>query len=114
MVLNAFREANDALVGYRKGNEAYTARSKRTQSLRTYARLSRARYEGGSSGYLEVLYAENELFAAELSAVDALLLRNLEGVLQLVAEQRDKPCSRKISTHGDTEITCADDGGREL
>lgn len=78
VVLNAFRETNDALVGYRKGSEAYTARSKRTQSLRTYARLSRARYEGGSSGYLEVLYAENELFAAELSAVDALLLRNAE------------------------------------
>ena len=33
------------------------------------ARLSRLRFDNGAASYLEVLYAENELFAAQLSAV---------------------------------------------
>lgn len=78
VVLNAFRETNDALVGVEKRREEYDALAKRTIALRTYARLSRARYEGGASGYLEVLYAENELFAAELTAVASLAQRHAE------------------------------------
>ena len=39
------------------------------EALREFARLSRLRFEKGVSGYLEVLVAENELFAAELAAV---------------------------------------------
>ena len=38
-------------------------------ALREYARLSRLRFDNGYAGYLEVLYAENELFSAELTAV---------------------------------------------
>ena len=38
-------------------------------ALREYARLSRLRFDNGYAGYLEVLYAENELFSAELAAV---------------------------------------------
>jgi multidrug efflux system outer membrane protein len=78
VVLNAFRETNDALIGVQKRREEYDALAKRTLALRNYARLSRARYEGGASGYLEVLYAENELFAAELTAVSALAQRHAE------------------------------------
>ena len=37
--------------------------------LREYARLSRLKFDNGYAGYLEVLYAENELFSAELVAV---------------------------------------------
>lgn len=72
VVLNAFRETDDALIGAQKRREEYTALAKRADALRTYARLSRARYEGGTASYLEVLYAENELFGAELTAVAAL------------------------------------------
>jgi multidrug efflux system outer membrane protein len=71
-VLNAFRETNDALVGAEKTNEQYAALARRADALREYARLSRLRFDAGSASYLEVLYAENELFGAELSAVSAL------------------------------------------
>ena len=77
-VLNAFRETNDALAGVQKRRMEYEALAKRTAALRTYARLSRARYEGGAASYLEVLYAENELFAAELNAVSTLAERHAE------------------------------------
>jgi len=68
-VLNAFREVNDALVGTQKKAQEYAAQAKRTEVLREYARLSRLRFDNGYAGYLEVLYAENELFGAELVAV---------------------------------------------
>jgi multidrug efflux system outer membrane protein len=78
VVLNAFREANDALVGAQKRREESVALGKRAEALRTYARLSRARYDGGVASYLEVLYAENELFGAELNATAALAQRFVE------------------------------------
>ncbi len=69
VILNAFRETNDALVGAQKKQEESAAQSKRVASLREYARLSRLKFDNGYAGYLEVLYAENELFGAELAAV---------------------------------------------
>jgi multidrug efflux system outer membrane protein len=78
VVLNAFRETNDALVGVKKRTEERDALAKRVEALRTYARLSHARFDGGVSSYLEVIYAENELFAAELNAVSALAQRYAE------------------------------------
>lgn len=72
VVLNALRETNDALIGVQKRHVEYTALSRRSAALRTYARLSRDRFEGGEASYLEVLYAENELFNAELEAVSVL------------------------------------------
>jgi multidrug efflux system outer membrane protein len=68
-VVNAFRETNDALVGAIKKREEAEAQAKRVAALREYARLSRLKFDNGYAGYLEVLYAENELFSAELSAV---------------------------------------------
>ena len=78
IVLNAFRETNDALIGVQKTREEYDALAKRTVALRTYARLSRAKYEGGATSYIEVLYAENELFAAELAGIATLAQRHTE------------------------------------
>ncbi len=78
VVLNAFRETNDALIGVQKRREEYDALAKRTVALRTYARLSRAKYEGGATSYIEVLYAENELFGSELARVSALAERHAE------------------------------------
>jgi outer membrane protein, multidrug efflux system len=77
-VLSAFRETNDALVGVQKLREEYDALAKRTIALRSSARLSRARYEGGATSYIEVLYAENELFAAELAGIATLAQRHAE------------------------------------
>ncbi|MCP5268198.1 MAG: efflux transporter outer membrane subunit [Zoogloeaceae bacterium] len=70
-ILNALRDTNDALVGAQKDEAVFDAQSKRVKALREYASLSRLKYENGTASYLEVLYAENELFAAELSGVDA-------------------------------------------
>jgi multidrug efflux system outer membrane protein len=72
VVLNAFRETNDALIGVQKTREEYTALAKRVDALRQYAGLSRLRFDNGVASYLEVLYAENELFGAELNAVNVL------------------------------------------
>lgn len=69
VVLNAFRETNDALLGTVKKREESAAQTKRVAALREYSRLSRLKFDNGYAGYLEVLYAENELFAAELAAV---------------------------------------------
>jgi multidrug efflux system outer membrane protein len=70
-ILAALRESNDALVGSVKKREEAEAQAKRVAALRAYARLSRLRFDNGYAGYLEVLYAENELFSAELTAVRA-------------------------------------------
>ena len=54
-----------------KKRQESAAQVKRVTSLREYARLSRVRFNNGYAGYLEVLYAENELFAAELASVQS-------------------------------------------
>jgi multidrug efflux system outer membrane protein len=77
-ILNAFRETNDALVGAQKKLEEAQAQAKRTEALRDFARLSRLRFDNGYAGYLEVLYADNELFAAELAAVRVVAERFTE------------------------------------
>jgi multidrug efflux system outer membrane protein len=69
VIFNAFRETNDALVGTVKKREEATAQVRRVAALREYARLSQLRFDNGYASYLEVLYASNELFAAELAAV---------------------------------------------
>ncbi|MFJ4292837.1 efflux transporter outer membrane subunit [Cupriavidus sp. NPDC089707] len=69
VVLGAFRETNDALTGAVKKREENAAQTMRVAALRDYARLSRRKFDNGYASYLEVLYADNELFAAELNAV---------------------------------------------
>ena len=83
-ILGAFRETNDALVGSRNKLEESEYQAKRVVALREFARLSRLRFDSGLAGYVEVLVAENELFAAELAAVSvqADRYRQLIGVYQ--------------------------------
>ncbi len=78
VILNAFRETNDALIGTMKKNEETKAQATRVAALREYARLSRRKFDNGYAGYLEVLYAENELFSAELTAVRSFAERYVE------------------------------------
>jgi multidrug efflux system outer membrane protein len=68
-VLNAFRETNDALSGSQKRLEEFTVQRERVVALREFARLAKLRFDKGVAGYLEVLVAENELFAAEIASV---------------------------------------------
>ena len=72
-ILNAFRETNDALTGSQKKIQEVAMQRERVDALREFARLSRLKFDKGVSGYLEVLVAENELFAAELAAVGLLV-----------------------------------------
>jgi len=72
VILNAFRETNDALTGSQKKIQEVEMQEKRVVALREFARLSRLKFDRGVAGYLEVLVAENELFAAELAGVGLL------------------------------------------
>ncbi len=74
-VLNAFRETNDALTGSQKRLQEFDVQRERVVALREFARLSRLRFDKGVAGYLDVLIAENELFAAELASVGLLAAR---------------------------------------
>lgn len=80
-ILNALTDTNDALAGAQKSVEAYETQAARVKTLREYARLSRLRFENGYASYLEVYSAENDLFGAELVAVDG----GADRLLQLVA-----------------------------
>ncbi len=69
IILNALRETNDALTGTQKKRNEFEMQRQRVEALRESARLSRLRFDKGLADYLEVLVAENELFAAELAGV---------------------------------------------
>ncbi|MEW5837380.1 MAG: efflux transporter outer membrane subunit [Pseudomonadota bacterium] len=68
-ILNALRETNDALSGAENKVNEVEMQRQRVDALRESARLSRLRFDKGLADYLEVLVAENELFAAELAGV---------------------------------------------
>ncbi|HSV60932.1 MAG TPA: efflux transporter outer membrane subunit, partial [Variovorax sp.] len=65
-VQTGFQETEDALVGVAKSAQARDAAQLQVDSLSTYARLARRKYEGGYTSYLEVLDAERSLFNAQL------------------------------------------------
>jgi multidrug efflux system outer membrane protein len=70
-VLQAFREADDALVGLRLIRDQLTAQQTQTEALARAYGLAVQRYENGISSYLEVLDAQRSLFNAQLSLVAA-------------------------------------------
>jgi outer membrane protein, multidrug efflux system len=74
-ILNAFRETNDALSGSQKRLQELELQRERLVALREFARLSKLRFDRGVADYLEVLIAENELFAAELASVGLMAAR---------------------------------------
>ena len=70
-ILNALKEVNDALVSTDKNSQNFQALKQREKALASYAMLANMRYEGGVSSYLEVLYANSELFQAQLDTVNS-------------------------------------------
>jgi outer membrane protein, multidrug efflux system len=72
VIFGAFRETNDALVGSRNKLEESELQAARVLALREFARLARLRFDNGIASYVEVLVADNELFAAELASVSTL------------------------------------------
>jgi outer membrane protein, multidrug efflux system len=66
-IQEAFREVDDALVDQKRTREQIEAEVRQVEALREYVRLARLRYDNGYASYLEVLYAENSLYASELT-----------------------------------------------
>lgn len=67
----AFREAADSINAYKKTEEIIQRREELIVSLKSVSSVARDRFDGGTSGYLEVLDAERSLFDAELDLADA-------------------------------------------
>jgi multidrug efflux system outer membrane protein len=76
-IQGAFRDVSDALVANRKSKEFRIQQELLFQSAQDAARLSHMRYNGGVTGYLEVLTNETNAFAAELELVQAQLNETL-------------------------------------
>jgi len=62
-VQTALREVQDALTGHGKTRERLALNALQVDVLREQKELARKRFEGGGSGYLEVLDAERQLNA---------------------------------------------------
>jgi len=72
-IQGAFRNVSDGLVAYRKTREFRTQQELLFRSAEDAARLSHMRYNGGVTGYLEVLTNETNAFSTELGLVQARL-----------------------------------------
>jgi len=81
-VLSAFRETEDALVTIETLNRELVFVQKQVNSAQNAAKLSRERYDGGVTSYLEVLEAERTLFNIELYYSE-LLQRRMTGYTDL-------------------------------
>jgi multidrug efflux system outer membrane protein len=72
-IREAFREVADGLVGYRRLSEFRDQQALLFVAAQDARRLADIRYQGGATGYLEVLDADTRLFAAELGLAQAQL-----------------------------------------
>jgi len=72
-IQGAFRDVSDGLMAYRKTREFRTQQELLFRSAEDAARLSHMRYNGGVTGYLEVLTNETNAFSTELGLVQAQL-----------------------------------------
>ncbi len=68
-IQSAFADVENALVSREKLEEQLAAEQKRVAAYQEYARLAWLQYNGGYTPFLTVLYAEAQLFPAELNAV---------------------------------------------
>lgn len=64
-VVGAFREVSDALVNIEKIETVRESQEKQVEALKKATDLSRARYEGGYSSYLEVIDADQQYYQAQ-------------------------------------------------
>ena len=66
--MQALREVEDSLISVSTYEHEVVARENQEKAATSAAMLSRARYDGGVTSYLEVLESERSLFRAELLA----------------------------------------------
>lgn len=70
-IAGAFRDVSNALIALNKERIYREQQEKLVDAAKDATRLARIRYEGGSTGYLEVLTTDSNLFTAELNLVNA-------------------------------------------
>lgn len=70
-ILGAFRDVSNALIAVNKEKGTREQQEKLVAAAQDATRLARIRYRGGSTGYLEVLTTDSNLFTAELNLVSA-------------------------------------------
>ena len=85
-IAGAFRDVSNALIALNKERAYREQQEKLVEAAKDATRLARIRYQGGSTGYLEVLTTDSNLYAAELNLVnaqqgEALALVQLYGAL---------------------------------
>jgi len=68
-IQNAFADTENALISRRKLQEQLAADQKKVAAYKEYARLAGLQYNGGYTPYLTVLDAQQQLFPAELNAI---------------------------------------------
>jgi multidrug efflux system outer membrane protein len=78
--LTALQEAGDALAGVRSAHEQVAAQETQTVALRRALVLAQDRYQGGVSGFLEVLEAQRGLFDAEVALSQSQLQQMVAAV----------------------------------
>ena len=66
VVIQAFVEVENALIAIETFSEELAVRERQVTAARSAAKLSRARYDGGVTSYLEVLESERSKFRTEL------------------------------------------------
>jgi multidrug efflux system outer membrane protein len=85
-IAGAFRDVSNALIALNKQRAYREQQEKLVEAAKDATRLARLRYQGGSTGYLEVLTTDSNLYAAQLNLVaaeqgEALSLVQLYGAL---------------------------------
>jgi len=85
-IAGAFRDVSNALIALNKQRAYREQQEKLVEAAKDATRLARIRYQGGSTGYLEVLTTDSNLFTAQLNLVtaqqgEALTLVQLYGAL---------------------------------
>ncbi len=70
-IATAFHDASNALIAVDKQRAAREQQQKLVAAAEDATRLARIRYQGGSTGYLEVLTTDSNLFSAQLNLVNA-------------------------------------------
>ena len=103
-IQNAFRDVNDALIDRKSTMEQLETQNKQVESLGTYARTARLRYENGYTSYIEVLDAERSLFNAQLSQAQTKgglylsvvnIYRSMGGGWVTLAERQTMPSEKR-------------------
>lgn len=83
-IIGAFRDVENALSTHAELLAQLQAQKRLVEALRQYNRLAVLLYDGGYTQYLTVLYAEAQLFSAELNyaQIEGSVLASLVGIYQ--------------------------------